>query len=126
MGNLKEGACPFCNTSDFLVKDEYSYVRWDVYPVSEGHALIVPFRHVSSYFDLTNDERKSMFGLLDEAKRLIEEKYNPDGFNIGINDGEAAGQTIMHVHMHLIPRYEGDMKDPRGGVRGVIPEKQKY
>ena len=96
------------------------------YPVSPGHALIIPKRHVASYFDLTNHEREAMNVMLQYVRQKVEERYHPDGFNVGINIGEAAGQSVFHCHMHLIPRYKGDVPNQKGGVRGVIPSKQKY
>lgn len=99
---------------------------FDGYPVSPGHALIVPNRHVSSYFDLTDHEREAMNVMLQYVKRVVDECFHPDGYNIGINVGQAAGQSVYHCHMHLIPRYAGDVENPKGGVRGVIPKKQKY
>ena len=102
---------------------------WSLIPgylVSPGHALIIPKRHVASYFDLTNHERETMNVMLQYVRQKVEERYHPDGFNVGINIGEAAGQSVFHCHMHLIPRYKGDVPNPKGGVRGVIPSKQKY
>ena len=99
---------------------------FDGYPVSPGHALIVPKRHVSSYFDLTDHEREAMNVMLQYVKRVVGERFHPDGYNIGINVGQVAGQSVYHCHMHLIPRYAGDVENPKGGVRGVIPKKQKY
>ena len=98
---------------------------FDGYPVSPGHALIVPKRHVSSYFDLTDHEREAMNVMLQYVKRVVDERFHPDVFNIGINVGQAAGQSVYHCHMHLIPRYAGDVENPKGGVRGVIPKKLK-
>lgn len=98
----------------------------DGYPVSPGHTLILPRRHIGSFFEIDPVEREALLILLDEAKRRLEKEFHPDGFNIGINDGAAAGQTVPHLHIHLIPRYAGDQPDPRGGVRWVIPEKAKY
>ena len=118
--------CPFCTPDEPILSNDLAYARFDKYPVNNGHLLIIPFRHVSDFFDLTEEERKAIFNLVDEAKVLLDKKHKPDGYNIGINVGEAAGQTVWHVHVHVIPRYNGDMNDPRGGVRGVIPEKQKY
>ncbi|KAF5050545.1 AP-4-A phosphorylase [anaerobic digester metagenome] len=120
--------CIFCDPdlSNVILQNSHSYVRYDGFPVSPGHALIIPHRHVSSLFDLTDEECESVWKLLQSAKKLIETKYRPDGFNVGVNIGQAAGQTIEHLHIHLIPRYRGDMSDPRGGVRGVIPSKQQY
>lgn len=99
---------------------------YDGYPVSPGHTLIIPKRHVASYFDLTNHEREAMNMMLQYVRLRVEERYHPDGYNIGINVNEAAGQSVSHVHVHLIPRYKGDVENPKGGVRGVIPKKQKY
>ena len=118
--------CPFCSRSEDVIANEKAHVRYDKYPVSDGHMLIIPHRHVSNYFELTPEERIAMFELLEEVKLLLGKGRNPDGYNIGINVGEAAGQTVWHVHAHLIPRYTGDLADPKGGVRGVIPAKQKY
>ena len=99
---------------------------YDGYPVSPGHALIIPKRHVASYFELTNHEREAMNVMLQYVKQKIDERFHPDGYNVGININEAAGQSVFHCHMHLIPRYKGDVENPKGGVRGVIPKKQKY
>ena len=120
--------CPFCNyPPNTLLGENSSCIGFlDKYPVSLGHTLIVPRRHVVSFFDLTQDERGNMFALLDVIKTQLSTEYNPSGFNIGINDGLAAGQTIMHVHLHLIPRFKNDVEDPRGGIRWVIPSKARY
>lgn len=121
--------CPFCKAEserDIIASSTLSVAFYDGFPVSPGHALIIPKRHVSSFFDLSQEERQDLFNLADSVKRIVEERYHPDGYNIGINVGEAAGQSIFHVHMHLIPRYQGDVPNPRGGVRGVIPAKQNY
>ena len=87
---------------------------------------VIPKRHVKDWWETTLDEKIAIFNLLDEAKKVIDEKYNPDGYNIGMNLGAKAGQSIMHLHIHLIPRYDGDVKNPKGGVRGIIPNKQNY
>ena len=108
------------------MESEFSLAFYDQYPVSEGHVLIVPKRHVADYFELSSDEKKDIWALLDVVKDILEKKFSPDGFNVGINVGEPAGQTIFHCHIHIIPRYKGDMEFPEGGVRGVIPGKQKY
>lgn len=127
---LKE--CPFCSvfnndvTNRIITQNDFSFVIRDGYPVSEGHTLIIPKRHIASFFEATNEERNALLFLLDSSKKILDKEFKPDSYNIGINDGEAAGQTVPHLHIHLIPRYKGDMKDPKGGVRGVIPEKQKY
>ena len=118
--------CVFCTINDIVLENDLAIAFYDKYPVNKGHLLIIPKRHVEQYFDLTDQERSAIDSLLLEGKRLLDEKYQPNGYNIGINCGEAAGQTIFHVHVHLIPRFRGDMEDPRGGVRGVIPEKRIY
>lgn len=121
--------CPFCNLTkrvELICETATCVAFYDGYPVSPGHALIVPKRHVSSYFDLTPHELQAMQIVLKRVQQLVEERYHPDGYNIGVNVDAAAGQSVFHVHMHLIPRYKGDVKNPKGGVRGVIPEKQKY
>lgn len=120
--------CIFCTPgpADIILENEYSYARYDKYPVSPGHLLIIPKRHISSIFHGTEHETTALWKLVRDAKDFLDRKYSPDGYNIGINDGVPAGQTVMHLHIHIIPRYSGDMADPKGGVRGVIPEKQKY
>ncbi len=120
--------CPFCSlTPDRVISEsEYSITIRDAFPVSEGHSLIIPRRHVQSFFELRPVEKEAILQALEEAKEALDAKHSPKGYNIGINDGEAAGQTVPHMHVHLIPRYKGDSKDPRGGVRWVIPEKAKY
>ena len=126
----KEGeTCPFCKLSrrvEIICETATCVAFYDGYPVSPGHALIIPKRHVANYFDLTNHEREAMNVMLQYVKRKIDERFHPDGYNVGINVNEAAGQSVFHVHMHLIPRYKGDVEKPKGGVRGVIPSKQKY
>ena len=109
-----------------LIENEIGFVIYDGFPVSEGHCLVVPHRIYANYFDSTEEEVRGLQSLVVDAQKLLREKYCPDGFNVGINCGEAAGQTVPHMHIHVIPRYKGDMDDPRGGVRGVIPAKQKY
>ena len=123
---MKSENCPFCDTTDQIISNNLAYARYDNYPVTNGHMLIIPTRHISDYFDLTPEEKIAIFDLLELAKQFLDKERKPDGYNIGINIGESAGQTVWHVHVHLIPRYKGDVKDPRGGVRGVIPDKQKY
>ena len=103
-----------------------AYARRDGYPVSQGHTLIIPRRHVQSLFDCSTEERQALLALLDQAKAQLDAEFHPDGYNIGINHGEAAGQTVMHLHIHLIPRYKGDKDDPRGGVRWIFPDRAAY
>lgn len=126
----KEGeVCPFCRLSrrvEIICETATCVAFYDGYPVSPGHALIIPKRHVASYFDLTNHEREAMNVVLQYVKQKVDERFHPDGYNVGINVNEAAGQSVFHVHMHLIPRYKGDVPNPKGGVRGVIPSKQSY
>ena len=101
-------------------------VLCDSNPLNPGHVLIVPRRHVASLFESTSAEREEMLRLADDARRILNERHSPDGFNLGINDGPAAGQSVPHLHLHLIPRYRGDTADPRGGVRWIIPERAAY
>lgn len=123
---MSSNSCPFCNPDRKILENDLVYARFDNYPVTPGHILIVPFRHISDYFRLTEEEHDSIRELTASAKELLDRGKRPDGYNLGVNCGTAAGQTIDHVHIHLIPRYKGDIEDPRGGIRGVIPQKQKY
>ena len=120
--------CPFChyNNSKIILSNANAFAIYDDYPVSVGHSLIILKRHVSSFFFAIQEEQLALFALLTDMQQLLQGEHNPDGFNIGINDGLAAGQTIMHLHIHLIPRYTGDSADPRGGVRWIMPEKAPY
>tara|TARA_B100000674_G_scaffold147898_1_gene117227 strand:+ start:400 stop:774 length:375 start_codon:yes stop_codon:yes gene_type:complete len=121
--------CVFCNLDEsrIEIENDLALSFKDLYPVTKGHTLVIPKRKAQSFFDLTEEETAAMFELLHLQKEDLKNKDSSiTGFNIGINDGEDAGQTIMHCHIHLIPRRSGDMEDPRGGVRGVIPEKQSY
>lgn len=120
--------CLFCQLPDtrIIASSPLALVIRDAYPVSLGHTLIIPKRHIGSFFETNNEERLELLNLLDQARLKVLTEFNPTAFNIGINDGAAAGQTIAHLHIHLIPRYINDQPDPRGGVRWVIPEKAKY
>ena len=121
--------CIFCNleTSRIEKENQFALSFKDLYPVTEGHTLVIPKRHVQSFFDLTEEERSSILDLLViQKEELMANDSLITGFNLGINDGADSGQTVMHCHVHLIPRRKGDMHNPRGGVRGVIPEKQSY
>jgi diadenosine tetraphosphate (Ap4A) HIT family hydrolase len=121
--------CLFCNIEESGLVDEnqLAYVSYDSYPVTEKHCLIIPKRHVKDYFDLTEEETVACDQLIKKIKKEIEIK-DPlvKGFNIGTNSGKVAGQSIMHCHIHLIPRRQGDVDNPQGGVRSVIPLKQHY
>lgn len=98
----------------------------DHFPVNRGHALVIPFRHTPDFFSLTQEERAAVCDLVVVCRGLIEENFSPDGYNVGFNVGEAGGQTIFHCHCHVIPRYAGDVPEPKGGVRGVVPERRGY
>jgi diadenosine tetraphosphate (Ap4A) HIT family hydrolase len=128
MTAISSKTCAFCTLPLARVIDENAtaIVIRDGYPVSPGHTLLIPKRHTGSFFDLSGPERIDLFSLLDRAKLVLDKEFHPQGYNIGINDGTAAGQTVPHLHVHLIPRFEGDLPDPRGGVRWVLPEKAKY
>jgi diadenosine tetraphosphate (Ap4A) HIT family hydrolase len=120
--------CPFCTlpAERLIDRNEFGFVIRDGYPISPGHTLVIPHRHVGSFFDISMAERNGLLQLLDAAKCQLELEFSPSGYNIGINDGAAAGQTVPHLHLHLIPRYAGDLPDPRGGVRWVIADKADY
>ncbi len=124
-----KNGCVFCSPEKIRIEaeNELAILFYDGYPVTIGHSLIIPRRHVKDYFELTREEFAAINELiLIQKQRLMELDKSIEGFNIGTNAGETAGQTVMHCHIHLIPRRKGDMPDPRGGVRGVIPEKMKY
>jgi diadenosine tetraphosphate (Ap4A) HIT family hydrolase len=120
--------CAFCTlpASRVIDSSQQGLVIRDGFPISQGHTLIIPRRHTGSFFDLVADERTELLTLLDRAKAVLDAEFAPQGYNIGINDGVAGGQTVPHLHIHLIPRYNGDCPDPRGGVRWIVPEKADY
>ena len=120
--------CPFCSLVEtrIIAGLDLAIACWDAFPVSPGHALIVPRRHVASWTEATPDEKAAILSAIDVARVHIDERHRPDGYNIGFNDGIAAGQTVMHLHVHVIPRYAGDVPDPRGGVRWVLGAKAAY
>jgi diadenosine tetraphosphate (Ap4A) HIT family hydrolase len=119
-------SCIFCEKLKIIKQTKLPYAIHDKYPVSPGHTLIIPKRHVSNYFDLTDEEKIDLHKLMEEMKDHLDKTHKPDAYNIGINAGKAAGQTIMHVHLHLIPRYQGDLPNPTDGIRGAIPHKRIY
>lgn len=129
---MTERNCPFCEIAAQPSHErrgavgKFFYVLRDGFPVTDGHTLIIPNRHVASFFELTADEKSELLGLLDSVKSSLDANHQPDGYNIGINDGVAAGQTVPHLHIHVIPRYLVPGQDPRGGIRWVIPEKADY
>ena len=120
--------CAFCGLPAERVLGENEHAVWimDAHPLTPGHSLIVPKRHVESFFDTTAAEREATLSLLDRAREHVCQTHRPSGYNIGINEGSAAGQSVHHLHVHLIPRFTGDSKDPRGGVRWVIPDRADY
>jgi diadenosine tetraphosphate (Ap4A) HIT family hydrolase len=120
--------CPFCTLSSTRIvhANDQAVVIRDAFPVSPGHTLVLPRRHVGSFFELDSLERAAVFGLLGEARLQLDRELQPAAYNIGINDGAAAGQTVPHAHVHLIPRYPGDQADARGGVRWIFPERADY
>ena len=121
-------ACPFCAAAaaDVVWSSDLVIAVRDLFPVAPGHTLVIPRRHMATYFDATPWEQAELWRAVAEVKRHLDGTHHPDGYNVGFNAGEAAGQTVMHCHIHVIPRAVGDMDDPRGGVRGVIPAKQNY
>lgn len=120
--------CPFCTIAPekIVARNAHSFTVRDTLPVSPGHTLIVPKRHIASIFEATKDEVSALWDALMLARTQLLMAFSPDGFNIGINDGLVAGQTILHLHIHIIPRYKGDMPDPRGGIRWIFPDKAVY
>jgi diadenosine tetraphosphate (Ap4A) HIT family hydrolase len=123
-----DDACPFCSPAPDRVAFGRPLVLalWDAFPASPGHLLVVPRRHVATWFDASAEEHEAIRQALDEGRQVIAGRYGPDGYNIGVNVGRAAGQTVFHLHVHLIPRYKGDVPHPAGGVRHVIPGKGNY
>lgn len=116
---------PFLENRNRIIENETGFVILDAFPVSEGHCLVIPKRLYADYFDSTVEEIIGLQKLVIETKSYLDQNYSPDGYNVGINCGEVSGQTVPHVHIHVIPRYVGDMENPRGGVRGVIPSKRR-
>jgi len=121
-------SCIFCNIEKerIITENEFAFAIYDSFPVSQGHILVIPKKHINNYFEADSQTKEQLWKLVDECKEIVDKKFNPAGYNIGINCGEAAGQTVMHLRIHLIPRYLGDIENPRGGVRGVIPNKRIY
>ena len=127
---LAEGEdCRFCLSKPgrrIMIEGKYGFAAWDRHPASPGHFLVIPYRHFADYFAISDEEREELWRLVAEGKAMADEKHNPDGYNIGINVGTWAGQSIPHLHIHVIPRYKGDVENPKGGVRGVIPQNKLY
>lgn len=120
--------CPFCvlEPRRIVAEDELAVAYRDGFPVSLGHTVIIPRRHFATLFDATETEQGALLRMLARAKEKLDAQHQPDGYNIGINHGQAGGQSVPHLHIHLIPRYRGDKEDPRGGVRWILPDKAKY
>ncbi|WP_407270377.1 HIT family protein [Radiobacillus sp. PE A8.2] len=120
--------CPFCSHTELKIElqNNLAIAFYDKYPVQKGHLLIIPKEHKQNYFDATPEQIMAIHELIREGKKLLDEKYNPDGYNIGVNIGPYGGQTVNHLHFHLIPRYKGDIEDPLGGIRKAIPNLVPY
>ena len=120
--------CPFCSLDPgrIISETKLTFTIRDGFPISPRHTLIIPKRHVASFFEVTNTERNELLLALESAKKYLDREHKPNGYNIGINEGASAGQTVPHLHIHLIPRYKGDCEDPRGGIRWIFPKKAKY
>ena len=121
-------ACPFCSIEPARVwlENEYAIALPDAYPVADGHTLVVPRKHVTTIYELTTREQNAIWDLVGRVRERLITTSKPDGFNIGLNDGVAAGQTVEHAHIHVIPRRRGDVTEPRGGIRWVIADKARY
>lgn len=123
-------SCVFCDEfipkKEKIFENDLAIAYFDGFPVSKGHILIISKNHKETFFDLSKEEQYAIIDLLNKCKKYVDELYHPNGYNVGLNCGREAGQSVMHVHMHLIPRYKGDVENPRGGVRGVIPSKKNY
>lgn len=128
---MPENDCPFCEiinqqNRSWVGSNDYFVAFRDKYPVSEGHTLIIPRAHVTTISKLDTERGQALLNLLQSVRKDLLDTKSPDGFNVGLNEGTAAGQTIEHLHWHVIPRYRGDVEDPEGGVRGVIPSRRRY
>ena len=118
------GGCELCRPGAVLFENALAYAQHERSALSRGHVIAVPKRHVASFFEMTADEQSAVLALIREAQRAIQAQHRPDGYNIGVNVGKAGGQSRMHVHVHLIPRYAGDVADPRGGIRCVLADRK--
>jgi diadenosine tetraphosphate (Ap4A) HIT family hydrolase len=121
--------CPFCKLiveGTWLCETTHAVAIPDAFPLTAGHSLVLPCRHEPDFFALDAGEREAVFALAWELKRILVERHHPDGFNLGVNVGAAAGQTVGHAHLHVIPRYRGDVREPRGGIRWIVPDKARY
>jgi diadenosine tetraphosphate (Ap4A) HIT family hydrolase len=121
---MTDATCPFCRTrlrERLVMKNEFAFAVYDINPVSKGHCLIIPFRHVADFFETTPDEQAAFSELAGRLKQILDSRHHPSGYNFGVNVGRDAGQAVMHVHLHLIPRYPGDAHGLGSGMRRVIP-----
>ncbi len=120
--------CPFCELDPgrLWLENDTAIALWDAFPITKGHTLVIPRRHVASIYELPPGDQAGLWAMVADARHRLGDDLHPDGFNVGLNDGAAAGQTIFHAHIHIIPRYSGDVAEPRGGVRWVIPDKARY
>ena len=124
---MAQDECIFCRPQrEILAENAHAIAVFDTYPVSPGHSLILPRRHVATVWDLAEDEYLACYALVRTLKPILEARFRPEGFNVGVNCGEAAGQSVWHAHIHVIPRFKGDTPFPKGGVRHVIPLKGSY
>ena len=125
---MRTEKCPFCNISEerVIAEDRKMIAIPDEFPVANGHTLVIPKEHVRSVFQLDTNESAHLWDFVVKIRQLLANRFKPDGFSIGINDGDAAGQTVSHAHIHIIPRYKGDVEDPRGGLRWIFPGKARY
>ena len=115
--------CELCAPDSILIENELAYAVAEKNSLSAGHIIVVPRRHVADFFEMTNLEQVAVLALLGSAHRIVQSQHSPDGYNVGVNVGRAAGQSRMHVHVHLIPRYAGDVRDPAGGIRCVLKKR---
>lgn len=125
---MKDKECIFCMQpeTEVICENDLARAFFDKFPVNEGHVLITPKRHAVTFFDATKEELAAIMELTFKAKEILDKRYNPDGYNIGVNVNYSGGQTIFHLHLHVIPRYEGDVDDPRGGIRNIKPNLVYY
>ncbi len=125
MQEIDPADCPFCKVPDdeIVASNMRCYARWDKFPVSEGHILIISFRHFADYFEANGEEVTALWQLIHQLKPMLDRRFSPAGYNVGVNVGAAAGQSVPHLHVHMIPRYQNDVTDPYGGIRGVVVEK---
>lgn len=120
--------CPFCRMerNRIRVESEFALAFLDGFPLTQGHTLVIPKKHVASLFELSDEEQAAVWRLVAQVRASLCSEFRPDGFNVGLNDGQSAGQTVMHAHIHIIPRRNGDIADPRGGVRWILPDNARY